>query len=147
MTNRVLLSVEEGMEEPAWMEKAESFLYSVLETAGFNGEEFSVMFCTDETIRDLNKNYRNIDEPTDVLSFENGETYTDEDNNTWKEAGDIAISLETLKKRLLVHGVLHLNGYDHGEEHVSKGVEPVCEMLKLQKDILEKLKEIHILEN
>ena len=42
-------------------------------------------------------------------------------------------------KRLLVHGMLHLNGYDHGEEHVEEGVEPACEMLKLQKQLLASL--------
>lgn len=91
-------------------------------------------FCSDEYIQYLNKTYRNIDNPTDVLSFENGEKYTDEDNVVWLQAGDIAISVDTLPKnseyfavsqneelkRLIIHGILHLNGYDHGEEHVEK---------------------------
>ena len=95
----------------------------------------------------------------DVLSFENGEEYTDEEGNKWYCAGDIAISLETLPvnaqyfntdqddelKRLIVHGLLHLNGLDHGEEHVQEGVEPVCEMLKIQKKILIQLKEEKII--
>ena len=104
-------------------------------------------------IQELNASYRNIDSPTDVLSFENGEDYTDEEGNEWFQAGDIAISLETLAKnatyfevteneelkRLLIHGVLHLNGYDHGEEHIEKNVEPVCEMLKIQKNMMKKM--------
>lgn len=44
-------------------------------------------------------------------------------------------------KRLLVHGILHLNGMDHGEEHIEKGVAPECEMLILQEQLLEKLKD------
>ncbi|MCR5605255.1 MAG: rRNA maturation RNAse YbeY, partial [Treponema sp.] len=39
-------------------------------------------------------------------------------------------------KRLLMHGILHLNGWDHGEEHVEKGVVPTDEMLKLQEETL-----------
>ena len=101
-------------------------------------------------IRELNKNYRNIDAATDVLSFENGEKFTDEDGSQWTLAGDIAVSVDTLKKnaeyfgidenselkRLLLHGLLHLNGYDHGEEHIEKGKAPECEMLRLQEEIL-----------
>ena len=48
-------------------------------------------------------------------------------------------------KRLLVHGILHLNGMDHGEEHIEKGVTPVCEMLQKQEKILELLKEEKII--
>ena len=105
-------------------------------------------------MQELNKAYRNIDAPTDVLSFENDEEYEDEEGK-WKCVGDIAISLDTLPvnaeyfnddtnaelKRLLLHGLLHLNGMDHGEEHIEKGVAPQCEMLVLQENILEKLKD------
>lgn len=153
MANRILVSVEEGMSEPAWLGKIEGFANKVLLEAGYDDEEISMLFCTDPFIQQLNKEYRNIDSPTDVLSFENGQEYTDEDGVQWYAAGDIAISVETLPKnalyfevsedeelrRLIVHGILHLNGYDHGEEHVEKGVEPECEMLKLQKQIMEKL--------
>jgi len=124
-----------------------------MEFQQWDREEVSILFCNDDFIHELNKNYRQIDSATDVLSFENGESYEDENGEVWLSAGDIAISLETLPKnalyfevsedeelrRLLVHGLLHLNGYDHGEEHVEKGVEPVCEMLKVQKKIMEGL--------
>ena len=66
---------------------------------------------------------------------------------------DIAISVEMIGenaeyfkttpnaelKRLLVHGLLHLNGMDHGEEHIESGVEPECEMLVLQEKLLKEL--------
>ena len=161
MANRVLVSMEDGLDEVPYLEKAEAFMLKALKAAGYDGEEISVMFCSDNCIQELNRTYRNIDEPTDVLSFENGEKFTDEDGTEWLEAGDIAISLETLPKnaayfdvdedeelkRLLVHGMLHLNGYDHGEEHVEKGVEPVCEMLKKQKEILQALQAEKIIDN
>ena len=155
MPNRILVSVEDGMNEPIWLSKAEQFAHKAMSVAGYDGQEVSILFCTDDFIKDLNREYRNIDAPTDVLSFEDGSSYTDEDGNEWFCAGDIAISLETLPvnaeyfntsqndelKRLIVHGLLHLNGLDHGEEHVEDGVEPVCEMLKKQKNILLQLKE------
>ena len=154
MANRVFVSVQEGVKEPEWLDKVQDFLLLAANQLGFDNEEVSVLFCNDEYIKELNSSYRNIDTPTDVLSFENDEEYEDEEGK-WKCVGDIAISLDTLPvnaeyfnedtnaelKRLLVHGLLHLNGMDHGEEHIEKGLAPVCEMLVLQENILEKLKD------
>ena len=154
MANRIFVSVQEGIQEPQWLNKAQKFIELAACKLEFDGEEISVFFCNDEYIRELNKTYRNIDASTDVLSFENDETYEDEEGK-WKCVGDIAISLDTLPvnaeyfnedsdtelKRLLVHGLLHLNGMDHGEEHIEKGSSPKCEMLVLQENILEKLKD------
>ena len=84
----------------------------------------SVVICDDNYIQGLNKQYRDMDCPTDVLSFplydENG--YLDGD-----ELGDIVISVETAVRQskeyghslqreiafLTVHSMLHLLGYDH----------------------------------
>lgn len=157
--NQIFVSCEDGMEEPVWLENIEPFAQKVLEAAGYDGEEISILFCTDSMIRELNANYRNIDSATDVLSFENGEEYTDEEGKEWFSAGDIAISVDTLPKnaeyfevsqneelkRLIVHGILHLNGYDHGEEHVKKGVEPKCEMLVLQKQLMDKFENYELI--
>ena len=49
-------------------------------------------------------------------------------------------------KRLLIHGVLHLNGYDHGEAHIEKGVEPTDEMLLLQEKILAEFSDVVLIE-
>lgn len=82
------------------------------------GKEISLLFCDNLTIHQLNLGYRQKDKPTDVLSFPS-------DSNTF--LGDIAISLEKVieqaleyefsfedeLKRLLIHGILHLLGYDH----------------------------------
>lgn len=153
MANRVLISVQEELEPPSWLDNVEPFVNLVMEKFGFDGEEISILFCNDEYMRELNNNFRGIDSATDVLSFENGDEYEDEEGK-WKCAGDIAISLDTLPvnaayfdqtendeiKRLLVHGILHLNGYDHEPEHIEKGVEPVCEMLVKQENLLKELK-------
>lgn len=154
MANRVFVSVQEKMDEPVWLCKVEPFVQKALKRIGYDGEELSLLFCADAFIQELNKNYRQIDSATDVLSFENGDEYEDEEG-TWFCAGDIIISVETLPKnaayfevdenselkRLLVHGLLHLNGMDHGDEHIEKGVAPEGEMLVLQEQILEELKD------
>lgn len=152
MANRILISLEDGISEPSWFNSVEPFMQLVLTKLSYDCEEISVLFCSDNFIKELNNQYRNIDAPTDVLSFENGEEYED-DEGVWKSVGDIAISLETLPKnaeyfevdtntelkRLLIHGILHLNGMDHGEEHIEKGISPTDEMLSLQENLLSEL--------
>ncbi len=118
--------------------------------------EISVMFCDNERIRRLNRNHRNIDRATDVLSFplfeydENGEIIQDElDFNPNGEMilGDIVISLERAAEQaeeyghsfereigfLTVHSMLHLFGYDHMTEEDEE------EMFEYQREILEEM--------
>ena len=156
--NRVYVAMQDGVEEPDWFENVQPFVQKALGQLKFDGEEISMLLCNDTYMQELNKTYRNIDSTTDVLSFENDEEYEDEEGK-WKCVGDIVISLDTLPvnaeyfnesrndelKRLIVHGLLHLNGMDHGEEHIEKGVAPVCEMLVLQEKVLEKLKDEKII--
>lgn len=158
MANRILISLGEDVTEPVWFNKVEPFIQTVLQKLNYDNEEISVLFCSDEFIKELNNQYRNIDSATDVLSFENGEEYEDEEG-LWKNVGDIAISLETLPKnaeyfevdtntelkRLIIHGILHLNGMDHGEEHIEKGVVPTDEMLILQENLLADLSDEKII--
>ena len=156
--NRVYVAMQDGVDEPDWFNNVEPFVQKVLGELKFDGEEISMLMCDDTYMQELNKTYRNIDNTTDVLSFENDEEYEDEEGK-WKCVGDIVISLDTLPvnadyfeesrndelKRLIVHGLLHLNGMDHGEEHIEKGVAPQCEMLVLQEKALEKLKDEKII--
>ena len=157
--NRVLVSMQDGLSEPAWFGKIEEYEQEVLKRLGFDGQELSILFCNDEFIQELNKNYREIDAPTDILSFENGEEYTDEDGSKWFSAGDIIISLDTLLKnaeyfkvtqneelkRLLIHGTLHLNGMDHGEKHVGEGLEIKSPMLKKQEEVLKTFSDVELI--
>lgn len=147
MKNNVFVDMEEGCAAPSWFDKIEPFLQVVLEKLKLDHWELSVLFCRDNFIHELNRQYRKIDNPTDVLSFENGDEYEDESGESWVAAGDIVISLDTLGsnckefgvtadnelKRLLVHGVLHLNGMDHSDNS------PEQEMLVFQEDFLKKL--------
>ncbi|MGQ9556930.1 MAG: rRNA maturation RNase YbeY [Desulfurispora sp.] len=91
--------------------------------------EVSVVLVDDQYIRELNHRYRQIDAPTDVLSFalEEGEELADAGEE--RVLGDIVISLPAAIRQaaeyghslerelgfLAVHGALHLLGYDHGE--------------------------------
>jgi probable rRNA maturation factor len=90
--------------------------------------ELSVVFTGDAAIRELNRTYRDTDAATDVLSFSQaeGEAFAVPDGET-PHLGDVIISLETARRQadehglalqdevahLLVHGILHLLGYDH----------------------------------
>lgn len=157
MANRILVSVEEAMAEPSWICKVEPFLKKSLSALGLDGREISVLFCGDDFIKTLNSEYRNVPAPTDVLSFESGEKYSD-DEGEWLNMGDIVVSVPMLcqnarnfstdenaeLKRLLLHGALHLNGMDHGDEHIEAEKTPECEMLRLQEKILLELEEEEI---
>ena len=159
MKKRDNVLIEDGLKEPEWFSKIKPFLNSIMKKLNFSNEEVSVMFSSDSFIKALNSHYRNIDSTTDVLSFENDLEY--EDCAKWKNVGDIVISLETLSKnaeyfevsenlelkRLLIHGLLHLNGYDHGEEHIEKNKEPECEMLKIQENLLKEFEDFTIIDS
>ena len=82
--------------------------------------EVSVLFCADRRMRALNRRYRGKDRSTDVLAFPAGETgagflgdivisvpYAEREARRRREPGSREID------RLLVHGLLHLMGYDH----------------------------------
>ncbi len=147
MKNNVFVNMEEDSSPPSWFEKIEPFILHVLEKLELDHWELSVLFCHDNFIHELNRQYRKIDNPTDVLSFELGDEYEDENGENWFTAGDIVISLDTLGsncrefnvsfdnelKRLLVHGVLHLKGMDHSDNS------PEQPMLVFQENFLKKL--------
>ena len=92
----------------------------VARAAGARAREVSVLFCADGRMRALNRRYRGKDRPTDVLAFPAGE-------GAEGFLGDIVISVpyaarearrredrpEREMDRLLLHGFLHLMGYDH----------------------------------
>ena len=89
--------------------------------------EVGLVFTDNDYIAELNKQYRNVDGPTDVLSFAMLEGETLQDGSDSIMLGDVVISLERAREQaeeyghgltreiayLTVHGVLHLLGYDH----------------------------------
>lgn len=116
--------------------------------------EMSVTLMDNEHIHEINKKYRGVDKPTDVISFAIEEDDPDEvpiilpedeEFDIPKNIGDIMVSTDKVKEQaeylghsedrelgfLVVHGFLHLNGYDHMKEEDEK------EMFGLQREILD----------
>ena len=126
----------------SFFDRLEQLLQLAGEAEGLTDGEVMLSFVNDEEIHQLNKEYRNIDRPTDVLSFAMQEE-SDEELDIIYEVeneddilpfegvlGDIIISTERAKSQseeyghslerelgfLFVHGFLHLIGYDHQDE-------------------------------
>ena len=115
-----------------------------------DGCELSVTFCDDEQIREMNRQFRNIDKSTDVLSFP---LFDDDGMDAHVEElqcmlGDVVLSLEhalaqavefghTFEREvafLTVHSVLHLLGYDH-----ELSEEDESDMRRRQSEIMERM--------
>jgi len=81
--------------------------------------ELSLVFITASKISKLNKLYRKIDKPTDILSFplskNTGEIFICP-SETKKMAKEFNRSYDNFLSFLFIHGLVHLKGYDHGEE-------------------------------
>jgi len=149
--NKVDISAAE-ISLPSWSGGARRFALKVLDEIKRDNWELSVLLCGDKTITELNSQYRNKAEATDILSFSLGETALDGDKTVYLP-GDIVISLDTLRenagcfqipedeelRRLLIHGILHLDGMDHATNDKN---EP---MLELQEEILNRLKNEQII--
>ena len=120
----------------------ETYAKKTLDYLGITDCELSLFIGTNEDIHILNRDYRHIDAPTDVLSF--SYDVIDPESNL-RYLGDIILSADKIREQsqeaghsrekelciLIVHGILHLNGYDH-EDEADEAV-----MLPLQNKILE----------
>jgi probable rRNA maturation factor len=96
----------------------EAFAAKAVDAIGKSGSSTTIAFVSEKTIRQLNRQFRGVDKATDVLSFPAEEQLN---------LGDIAISVDTAAKQakenglrfdeevaqLILHGLLHLSGYDH----------------------------------
>lgn len=89
-----------------------------------SGKTFSVAFISDDRMKQLNEMFRGKDATTDVLSFPHEADDFDPDKNNLgdivisteqaqKQAAENGLTLEAEIKQLILHGVLHLCGYDH----------------------------------
>ena len=139
-----------GIDGPGWMPGCGRFAKLVLEARGIDNWELSILLTDDGTIRQLNRHYREVDAPTDVLSFSQDPDYANPNGEGKIPAGDVVISLETCGrnakargipeeeelKRLLIHGILHLEGLDHADEG--------SKMIRLQEELLKGLKKERI---
>lgn len=106
--------------------------YKVGELYGLDNAEVSITFTDNEHIHEINRKYRKVDRPTDVISFalNEGDEPEIEGGAPINVLGDIIISVEKAVEQakdyghsverevafLTVHGMLHLLGYDHIDE-------------------------------
>lgn len=123
-----------GEEHLRWSDTVEQLIERaallVLETEEASPCEVSVFLTDNEGIQGLNRQYRSLDEPTDVLSFQLDMEEHEAPEGALALLGDVIISLERAQEQaleyehvlerevafLVVHGVLHLLGYDHETE-------------------------------
>ena len=130
------LALDVMIEESAWTGAVDGLEALTRETAaacldatGVAAASVCVLFSNDDALRTLNRQFRDQDKPTNVLSFP---SFSDDDG-----LGDIAIALETVDREaaaqgktlrdhcrhLIAHGVLHLLGYDHEDESEAQEME------------------------
>ena len=137
----ILISAEP--EEPGFPHELEECVRNAVEKVGelydATDAEVSITLTDNTHIHELNRDYRGIDRPTDVLSFALNESEEPEilDGPEMNILGELVISVERAQEQaieyghslrreiafLTVHGMLHLLGYDHMEEEDRKEME------------------------
>jgi probable rRNA maturation factor len=95
-----------------------AFLTDLENALGRPRSEAAIVFVTDRAMREYNRRYRHMDKPTDVLSFEGGAGYLGDivisTETAWRQAArSPTLTFENNIRRLVLHGMLHLHGYDH----------------------------------
>ena len=128
-----------------FLRKIQVLAQKILAASGVPAAELSLDLVGDRRIRRLNRQYRGRDDPTDVLAFPMQEVV----GPTSSLLGDVVISLHTAARQaearghslehevvmLLIHGTLHLCGYDH-----ERGAREARRMRRKELAILESLK-------
>ena len=101
--------------------------------------ELAIVLTDDAAMRRLNRNWRGGDAPTNVLSFATKTPGDELDEQPGRHLGDIVLAYETIKREahgegksfyhhlahLVVHGFLHLLGYDHGSDAQARRMETI----------------------
>ena len=138
--------LEEGqVMEESLLKKMEEAAGVLFEQEGVDGEraEISLTLVSLEEIRELNRDYRDVDRETDVLSFPQFECVEDMPEFGELCLGDVVICLDKVEEQakefghsfereliyLFVHSLLHLLGYDHMEEEEKKEMRQAEEMI------------------
>jgi probable rRNA maturation factor len=127
--HEILITIDEQFQSDVAPALLEEIASRVLNAEDTPGSELGIVITDDETVRRLNRDYAGDDRATDVLSFslQEGEEFASPDGVP--RLGEVIISLSTAGRQateaghsvedevshLLVHGVLHLLGYDHAE--------------------------------
>lgn len=141
--------IYQNFEPKEWENNFTEFVNIVLKELDIEGWEFSITLCDNSYIHTINREYRDQDKPTDVITFVmSDEPFPMESQEEeLYNAGDIIISLDTVKenskyfnvdeeeelKRVVIHGILHLKGLDHKTNNADE------DMLILQENLLSRL--------
>lgn len=121
--------------EPAAKKTVRTALAAIAATVAIQSKELCIVLTDDKAIRTLNRQWRGIDKPTNVLSFPAAVTATSISVN--KFSGDIVMAYETLRREcddegriflhhlahLTIHGFLHIMGYGHNVEAEAEEME------------------------
>jgi len=126
------------------LSELEKYVKYLVEKLSLEKCEFNVIFIDNERIHKINKDYRGVDRPTDVISFAM-EDNMDINYEDFRLLGDIYISIDKCYEQaelyghsrqrevsfLATHGILHLLGYDHMEH------DDEIKMFTLQEELLD----------
>ena len=115
--------------EPRWPRNSTSATRKVIKACNLKRKGISIILSNDKEVKKFNYKWKGKDKPTNVLSFPNENKFSNEKKSCY--LGDIILSYETLKKEahnsnilfsnhmshLLIHGILHLKGFNHEKKN------------------------------
>ena len=142
----ILVQSPQWQAEPESAATAHRAVLAAAKALSTNNAEVAIVLTDDSAIRALNRDWRGLDNPTNVLSFPASRTIRPD--RATAPLGDIVIAYETVAREaaregkpflhhlahLAVHGFLHLMGYDHAADHEAAAME------QLERDILARLR-------
>ncbi len=122
----ILFFSEDTLFKPKQKAELRNWINNCVVAEGFKIQEINFIFCSDDYLLEINKNYLDHDTYTDIITFDNGE-------QNGKVLGDIFISVDRIHEnaakfgvserdelhRVMIHGVLHLLGYTD-KDHKTK---------------------------
>ena len=128
--NRINVFTEDIPAKSVFIKTAETYCRKVLEVMNETGKEITLILCSDRYIHGINREYREKDRPTDVISFAYRENGFRLQPGEYEQLGDIFLSIDRLREqaveygvteneemlRLVIHSVLHLFGFDHEKD-------------------------------
>lgn len=106
-------------------QKTSKWIKTVSLSEGYKIGELNYIFCSDEYLLEINKQYLDHDYYTDIITFDNseeedmleGDVYVSVDR-VQDNAEQLGVPFETELRRVLIHGLLHLTGYEDGTEEL-----------------------------
>jgi probable rRNA maturation factor len=103
--------------------KTKTWLKSIIEREGYTLNQLNYIFCSDEYLLQINRQYLDHDFYTDIITFDNAEEEGSIEGDIFisidrvqENATELCVPFEKELRRVLAHGVLHLVGYDDSED-------------------------------